>query len=184
VIISCLSALLGMTVIAALIPASHLVALALVAPSAARWPRSASTPPSRTTSRAVPGLRLRPVETSLQFGWVFGGALGVLLPAQYWIGFAVVGLLLAAGPGTDRHGQRDSTLLPWLAGAAPEVRPGDPPNHRPPRRPAPGSRPNHPGGGRDQPRSSSDVSAKRLVPLVLVGAGVLASAVRRRRCRR
>jgi MFS family permease len=36
-------------------------------------------------------------ETVLQMGWVFGGALGVLLPATFWIGFLVVSLLLALG---------------------------------------------------------------------------------------
>ena len=29
-------------------------------------------------------------ETILQLGWVFGGAIGVLLPTEYWIGFTVM----------------------------------------------------------------------------------------------
>lgn len=36
-------------------------------------------------------------ETILQLAWVFGGALGVLLPATFWVGFLVLALLLALG---------------------------------------------------------------------------------------
>ncbi|MDX3658370.1 MFS transporter [Streptomyces sp. ID05-26A] len=36
-------------------------------------------------------------ETILQLAWVFGGALGVLLPATFWIGFTVLAVLLALG---------------------------------------------------------------------------------------
>ncbi|SDO85463.1 MFS transporter [Lentzea jiangxiensis] len=36
-------------------------------------------------------------ETILQLAWVFGGALGVLLPATFWIGFTVLSVLLALG---------------------------------------------------------------------------------------
>jgi MFS family permease len=36
-------------------------------------------------------------ETVLQMAWVLGGALGVLLPPTYWIGFSAVSVLLALG---------------------------------------------------------------------------------------
>jgi MFS family permease len=36
-------------------------------------------------------------ETILQLAWVFGGALGVLLPATFWVGFLVLAGLLALG---------------------------------------------------------------------------------------
>ncbi|WP_394614119.1 MFS transporter [Lentzea sp. JNUCC 0626] len=36
-------------------------------------------------------------ETILQLAWVFGGALGVLLPATFWVGFLVLSVLLALG---------------------------------------------------------------------------------------
>ena len=42
-------------------------------------------------------------ETVLQLAWVFGGALGVLLPhATFWIGFAVVAGVVALGGRADR----------------------------------------------------------------------------------
>ena len=40
-------------------------------------------------------------ETILQLAWVFGGALGVLLPPTFWIGFLVLSVLLALGPHPD-----------------------------------------------------------------------------------
>jgi MFS family permease len=36
-------------------------------------------------------------ETILQLSWVFGGALGVLLPPTWWIGFTVIGGVMAIG---------------------------------------------------------------------------------------
>ncbi|GLZ45578.1 MFS transporter [Actinomycetospora sp. NBRC 106375] len=36
-------------------------------------------------------------ETILQLSWVFGGALGVLLPPTWWIGFTVIGVVVAVG---------------------------------------------------------------------------------------
>ena len=58
-------------------------------------------------------------ETVLQLAWVFGGALGVLLPHDsFRLGFGVVaGLLVLVGIQTTLVG-RGRTLLPW---------------HRPPR---------------------------------------------------
>ncbi|RJQ82651.1 MFS transporter [Pseudonocardiaceae bacterium YIM PH 21723] len=58
-------------------------------------------------------------ETILQLGWVFGGALGVLLPPTYWIGFTVVAVLLAAGFAQTWFSQRGGTLVPGLGGDRP-----------------------------------------------------------------
>jgi MFS family permease len=58
-------------------------------------------------------------ETILQLAWVFGGALGVLLPTTFWLGFAVVTVLMAAGlvqTALLRHGR---SLLPALGGWRP-----------------------------------------------------------------
>jgi len=53
-------------------------------------------------------------ETLLQLAWVFGGALGVLLPPVYWIGFTsiTVAVLLAGGQAVLIS--RGSSLLPWI----------------------------------------------------------------------
>ncbi|GAA1262926.1 MFS transporter [Saccharothrix xinjiangensis] len=58
-------------------------------------------------------------ETILQLGWVFGGALGVLLPTEYWIGFTVLSVLLAVGLAQTIQTRRGSTLIPGLGGDRP-----------------------------------------------------------------
>jgi MFS family permease len=50
-------------------------------------------------------------ETVLQLGWVFGGALGVLLPAIFWVGFLVISLLLTIGLVQTILSSRGSSLL-------------------------------------------------------------------------
>lgn len=58
-------------------------------------------------------------ETILQLSWVFGGAFGVLLPAEFWLGFTVISALLAVGllqTVLYRHG---SSLIPILDGGQP-----------------------------------------------------------------
>ncbi|HVW41308.1 MAG TPA: MFS transporter [Amycolatopsis sp.] len=54
-------------------------------------------------------------ETVLQLAWVFGGAIGLLLPPTYWLGFLVVSLLLAIGLTQTYLVQRGGSLLPFLA---------------------------------------------------------------------
>jgi len=61
-------------------------------------------------------------ETILQLSWVFGGALGVLLPADFWIGFAVVSALLAIGLLQTFLCQLGSSLIPAFGGDHP-IRP-------------------------------------------------------------
>jgi hypothetical protein len=53
-------------------------------------------------------------ETVLQLSWVFGGALGVLLPPVFWIGFATVGAVVALGGAQSLLVGRGSSLLPWI----------------------------------------------------------------------
>ncbi|MGH3923860.1 MAG: MFS transporter, partial [Pseudonocardiaceae bacterium] len=56
-------------------------------------------------------------ETVLQLAWVTGGALGVLLPPTYWIGFASVSVLLGAGLAQTLLARRGSSLIPGFGGA-------------------------------------------------------------------
>ena len=58
-------------------------------------------------------------ETVLQLSWVVGGALGVLLPTEYWIGFAVVSAVLAIGLVQTVLSYRGHSLLPGLGGKRP-----------------------------------------------------------------
>jgi hypothetical protein len=58
-------------------------------------------------------------ETILQLAWVFGGALGVLLPTTFWIGFTVVTVLMVAGLVQTVLLQRGQSLMPALGGFRP-----------------------------------------------------------------
>jgi MFS family permease len=53
-------------------------------------------------------------ETVLQLTWVFGGALGVLLPPVFWIGFATVAAVVALLGTQSMLVGRGSSLLPWI----------------------------------------------------------------------
>jgi MFS family permease len=141
VVIGALSAILGMTVVAALLPGvPTVVALALVgAVGSALSKISLDATIQDDLPEQSRASAFGRSETILQFGWVFGGALGVLLPAQYWIGFAVVGLLLAAGLAQTVMINRDSTLLPWLGRRRPlKTDPVTRPSYQ---RPSPGAAP-------------------------------------------
>ncbi|MDH6280832.1 MFS transporter [Prescottella agglutinans] len=59
-------------------------------------------------------------ETVLQLSWVIGGALGVLLPTELWIGFTVVSVVLTIGLVQTILTYRGATLLPGLGGRRPE----------------------------------------------------------------
>lgn len=58
-------------------------------------------------------------ETILQLCWVFGGALGVLLPTNFLVGFTVVSALLALGLVQTILLRRGQTMLPALGGWRP-----------------------------------------------------------------
>jgi MFS family permease len=61
-------------------------------------------------------------ETVLQLTWVFGGAMGLLLPPTYWVGFLVMSILLAVGLAQTVVSRQGATLIPGLGGNRP-VRP-------------------------------------------------------------
>ncbi len=59
-------------------------------------------------------------ETVLQLSWVFGGALGVLLPHEdYWLGFTVVAAVVAVAGLQTGLLARGRSLLPFLSPRAP-----------------------------------------------------------------
>lgn len=58
-------------------------------------------------------------ETVLQLTWVFGGALGVLLPTKFWLGFMVVSILMALGLVQTALLRRGQSLMPALGGFRP-----------------------------------------------------------------
>jgi MFS family permease len=58
-------------------------------------------------------------ETVLQLAWCFGGAVGLLLPPTYWIGFLVVTILLAIGMTQTYLVRRGGSLVPGLGGDRP-----------------------------------------------------------------
>ena len=55
-------------------------------------------------------------ETVLQLAWVLGGAIGVLLPPTFWLGFLVITLLLAVGLVQTMLTRQGASLLPWFGG--------------------------------------------------------------------
>ena len=69
-------------------------------------------------------------ETVLQLAWVVGGALGVLLPPTYWIGFTTVSVLLGLGLVQTLLVRRGSSLVPGLgAGRTRRLPPGSGAGH-------------------------------------------------------
>ncbi len=59
-------------------------------------------------------------ETVLQLSWVLGGAMGVLLPTELWIGFTAVTVVLVLGFAQTLLTYRGGTMLPGLGGRRPE----------------------------------------------------------------
>jgi len=64
-------------------------------------------------------------ETALQLAWVGGGALGVLLPPDFGIGFSVISVVGALMFTQALLTARGSTLVPGLGGNRPRF-PGAP----------------------------------------------------------
>jgi predicted MFS family arabinose efflux permease len=62
-------------------------------------------------------------ETILQLAWVFGGALGVLLPTMFWLGFTVVSVVMAVGLAQTILTQTGRSLLPALGSGWRPTRP-------------------------------------------------------------
>ncbi|WP_104477520.1 MFS transporter [Actinokineospora auranticolor] len=55
-------------------------------------------------------------ETVLQLGWVFGGAVGVLLPPIWWVGFLVVSIMLGVGLAQTLVTRGGGSLIPGFGG--------------------------------------------------------------------
>ncbi|MGW5385845.1 MFS transporter [Nocardia sp. NPDC003963] len=72
-------------------------------------------------------------ETVLQLSWVIGGAGGVLLPTDYWKGFAVVSAVLVGGLVQTVLSYRGFSLLPGLGGRRPLHAEQEVPHYDPPR---------------------------------------------------
>ena len=121
VVLGCVGAGLGVSVVAALLPGIATAALAALVASAASGLAKVSL--DATLQRDLPDASRASAfgrsETVLQVAWVFGGALGVLLPPTYWIGFTVVSVLAALGLAQSVITSRGGTLLPGLGGVRP-----------------------------------------------------------------
>ncbi|MCE7009062.1 MFS transporter [Kibdelosporangium philippinense] len=66
-------------------------------------------------------------ETVLQLGWVFGGALGVLLPTTFWVGFLVISVILGLGLAQTILATKGNSLLNVVRRATPARRTGTEP---------------------------------------------------------
>lgn len=58
-------------------------------------------------------------ETVLQLSWVIGGAMGVFMPTEWWIGFTVVTVIAAIGFVQTFLTYRGQSILPGLGGRRP-----------------------------------------------------------------
>ncbi|WP_253856608.1 MFS transporter [Prauserella alba] len=94
-------------------------------------------------------------ETVLQLAWVFGGAVGLLLPPTYWIGFLVVSLLLALGLTQTWLARAGKSMLPNLGGKLQAVA------SRSSRKPAAGSATSSYGTSRGRARPHGPASGSR-----------------------
>jgi Major Facilitator Superfamily len=120
-ILSCVAAGLTMAVLAALVPGIAVAAVtALVAATASAIAKVCL---DAVIQRGVPETSRASAfgrsETVLQMAWVLGGALGVLLPPIYWIGFASVSVLLGLGLTQTLLARRGSSLIPGFGAGAP-----------------------------------------------------------------
>jgi hypothetical protein len=113
-ILSCVAAGLTMAVLAALVPG--LTVAAVTALVAATGSAIAKVCLDAVIQRGVPEASRASAfgrsETVLQMAWVLGGALAVLLPPVYWIGFASVSALLGLGVAQTVLVRRGSSLIP------------------------------------------------------------------------
>jgi len=121
IVLGCVVASLAAVVVAAVLPGIGSTALAALVTSAASGLAKVSL--DATLQRDLPEASRASgfgrSETVLQLTWVFGGALGVLMPPTYWLGFAVVSVLAAVGLAQTALTSRGGTLLPGVGGARP-----------------------------------------------------------------
>jgi hypothetical protein len=113
-IVGCVSAGLTMAVFTALVPG--IASAALTALVAATGSAVAKVCLDAVIQRGVPEASRASAfgrsEAVLQTAWVLGGALGVLLPPTYWVGFASVSVLLGLGLAQTVLTRRGSSLIP------------------------------------------------------------------------
>jgi hypothetical protein len=114
VVIGCVSLALASTVFAAIVPG--IATAALVGLLGASASSLAKVSLDAIIQRDIPEQSRASAfgrsEAILQLTWVFGGAIGILLPTQYWIGFAVISGLLALGLTQTIMVWHGKTLIP------------------------------------------------------------------------
>ncbi|HWE88509.1 MAG TPA: MFS transporter [Pseudonocardiaceae bacterium] len=115
-IISCLAGSVAGAVIAAILPSITMAAIAALIASTASG--LAKITLDATIQHDLPEVSRASAfgrsETILQLAWVFGGALGVLLPTNFLVGFAVVAGLMVLGLVQTIMIHRGRTLLPAM----------------------------------------------------------------------
>ncbi|GDY30178.1 MFS transporter [Gandjariella thermophila] len=115
-VIGCLSGVLAATVLAAVLPG--IVTAAVLGLIGATGSALAKVSLDATIQDDLPEAARASAfgrsETVLQLTWVFGGALGVLLPPTYWIGFTVMSAVLALGLAQTVLYRQGASLLGYL----------------------------------------------------------------------
>ncbi|RSM81757.1 MFS transporter [Amycolatopsis sp. WAC 01375] len=121
VILACVGACLGIAVIATV--AAGLATAAIVALVGATASALAKISLDAVIQEDLPeesrASAFGRSETVLQMSWCFGGAVGLLLPPTYWIGFLVLSILLAVGFTQTFMVRRGTSLIPGLGGDRP-----------------------------------------------------------------
>lgn len=114
VVITCLSVSLAATVVAAvLVGLTTAAVVALVGATASALLKVClDAVVQRDMPEAARASAFGRSETILQLSWVFGGALGVLLPPTWWIGFTVISAVLAVGTVQTVLTTRGHSLIP------------------------------------------------------------------------
>jgi len=118
VILTCVGIVLGAAVLAALIQGiATAVVVGLVGSTCSSLAKVCSDAViQRDMSQESMASAFGRTETILQLSWTFGGALGVLLPPIYWLGFTVVSGLLVLGTIQTVLAHRGGSLIPQLGG--------------------------------------------------------------------
>ncbi|MFC4947418.1 MFS transporter [Pseudonocardia sp. GCM10023141] len=129
VLLGCIGAAVAVAVLAAVVPGIVTAAIvALVASIASALAKvSLDAVIQRDLAEESSASAFGRSETVLQIAWVFGGALGVLLPHQnYWLGFTVVAAVVAVTGIQTAMVSRGRSLLPFLGHRDPGAAAGQP----------------------------------------------------------
>ncbi|WP_103384227.1 MFS transporter [Pseudonocardia dioxanivorans] len=124
VVVSCIGGVVCSTVVAAIIPGIMTAAIVgLVGSTASALSKVCL---DAVVQRDLPeesrASAFGRSETVLQLAWVFGGALGVLLPhSTFWIGFVVISVVVALAGIQTTMVSRGRTLVPGLGARDPRV---------------------------------------------------------------